>query len=314
MNKLKENAFEIATGGVLVLLLALVYFLVWQPMSTLGAKQARLEAKTKELRGLNDAKKTPEVPTQAYLELLTSRGEVEKNAISRGIEYYAEKGKKFQLFFEDAATAPDSATFLAAYTDGIRKLREEYQGKFGIKLTDPGADVNQIPPRVSTRDNLSDTDIPVAMKEFWITKAVFDACTALGIGGLQAVDFQGRTAVEKTPHPYYGKLPVQVTVELPFAKIENLVSKLLADERVPLILEELEAKKKAEPMASFKDLAVVHDFKEVGEAKKAAYQELVPEPDVVAVMKFHGLDWKGVPAEAEKKETSEDEVGNKKKK
>lgn len=300
MNKLKENIFGIAVGGACLGLLVLGYFLVFMPLTTLGQKQAELDLKLKDLKTLNDAKKTQFVPTIGYARELKQRQETDDAALKEGAQYYADRTKPFQVFFGDAAAAPDSATFFAQYQTEIDKLVAAYREKFQIAAA-AGQNPEDLAPKVSKMDlaGADEAKMAAAMKEFWIIQEVMNACVELELGGLQSIDFPGRTTVDKYPHPYYAAVAAEVQIDLPFSKKENFLTRVLESKRVPFVIESIVMRKKPEDLARYQGLELVKDFKQGDNPKAKAFDELVPEPNVSVTARLLGFDWKGIPEQVE---------------
>jgi hypothetical protein len=304
VNKLKENIFGIAVGGTVLGLLVLGYFLVFRPLQTLGERRAALDDKLKNLRTYNDAKKNPFVPTKAYADDLTSKRDADLAALSEGEQYYSERTKPFQLYFDDAATPPDPATFASRYQTLIDELVRAYREKAGISPA-PDANPEEVPPKVSKIDlvgGIDEAKMAAAMKEFWCIQEIITACMDLGLGGLQSIDFPGRTTTDKYAHPYYGTVLAQVVIDLPFSKQENLLTKLLDSKRVPFVIEAVFMTKKPEELAKHQSLGMVKDFKQNEDPRKLKYEEIVPEPNVSVTIRLLGFDWKGIPKDEPKKD------------
>ena len=61
---------------------------------------------------------------------------------------------------------------------------------------------------------LEDREITRGMKEYWITKAIFEAAAKLEIGGLRLIDFSPREKKVEGLPAHYDVIPVKVIVEL----------------------------------------------------------------------------------------------------
>jgi len=314
MNKLKENIFAIGVGGACLGLLVLGYVLIFMPLTTLGQKQAELDTKLKDLKALNDSKKTLFVPTPDYAKELARKQEADEAALKEGEQFYADRTKPFQLFFDDAATPSDSATFVSRYQTEIDKLVTAYREKFKIAAA-AGQNPDDLVPKVSKMDLAvaDETKMAAAMKEFWIIQDVLNACMELDLGGLQSVDFPGRSAVEKNPHPYYATIIAEIQIDLSFSKKENLLTKILESKRVPFVIDSIVMRKKPEDVAKYQGLELVKVFKQGENPKAKPFEELVPEPNVSVTIRLLGFDWKGIPApkEEEKKESEDKKDGKK---
>ena len=302
MNKLKENAFTIAVVAVALVMAALAYLLVVQPFLELKKTQAQIEAKKSELEKLNSPKKKW-LETEDYIEHLKKKTENVEAAFKEGVSFYDEQTKAFHLFFDGVQVQPLQDVFVNRYTDEIRKLVDDYRTKF--KITVDPQDPEKAPPTIVKMADIPEAQIPLAMKEFWVIKEVFDAVNALELGGLKTIDFPQRLLEQKDPHPYYRLVNTVVTVELPFSKLEDLLTHLLGSKTVPFILQELSFTKNDTLVGQYLSLEKTQEFKSQAEGDAASYDAANPEPVVVATLKLSAIDWKGVPEE-KKKESSEE--------
>jgi hypothetical protein len=303
MNKLKENIFGVAVGGCAVGLLILGYFLVFRPLQTLGARQTELDARLKDLKTLNDPKKTKFVPNQPYSQALEARKEADAAALKEGEAYYTERTKPFQLYFNDAPSAPDPATFVSTYETQINQLVAAYREKFQIAAAVEG-NPEEVPPVISKMDlaGADDAKRAAAMKEFWFIHEVLTACMELELGGLLSVGFPGRGTADKYAHEYYGTVLCEVLIDLPFSRKEVLLTKLLESKRVPFVIESLVMRKRPEDLGRHQSMERIKDFKQGEDHKKGGFDDHVPEPNVSVTIRLLGFDWKGIPEAAPEKE------------
>jgi Na+-transporting methylmalonyl-CoA/oxaloacetate decarboxylase gamma subunit len=299
MDKLKANIFGIAVGGIGIVLLVLAFLLVVQPLQSLGGIQSQIEEQTKKLQTLRK-KKT--IAVKEYLDHLKAKEAADNAALSEGVRTYEEQSKAFLAFFDGTNAQPDLNDFVTQYSDGIKKLIDDYRVKFKIAVEAEQAD--QAPPKVAKIDPIDESRIPLAMKEFWITSEIFAALNSLGVGGLKEIMYP-RLVEQKETVPYRAYQVVQVKVEMPFSKIENFITELYASKKVPFLLKDLSYQKTPESLGLFQALSRTEDYKDQGEAKRAGYDELVPEPGVLVSMTLLALEWQGIPAEAPAGETPE---------
>jgi len=302
MNKLKENAFAIATAGTAVVLLVMLYFFVFQPISALGQKEGELDAEIKKLEGYNNKKKTPDLPTKALVAALTERAEAVQKSLDEGMKSYDERFAAFKQFFGDSTTVGDAGDFSAKHNDAMDTAVKNYREALGIQV-DPNAPT-QLPElqRSSTTGVTDEKKLAEAMREYWIVKDVIDACTKLKLPGLQKIDLATGRQQDKQKSPYWKPIPVHVTIEMPFSQIENLLTELYASKRVPFVLETLGAARKPDTKGAYQGLEKAAQFKSLEEAKSKTYAQLAPEPNLVVDIKLYAIEWIGavaveVPAE-----------------
>ena len=292
MDKLKENIFEISLGVVGVFLLVLAYFLVYSPLSELGAKESQMKKTISDYAKFTDPKKYPFLPTKEYKDYLEKQKEVDETALKSGVAFYDEQAKEFHEYFDGSSDPPVADLFVQKYNDAIKALVDGYREKFHIK-DDPQAD--QTPPVVKKVEPITEENrmIPVAMKEYWMLKEIFDALTKHQIGGLRSIDFPGRAVEPKDAPKYYRSMNSTVQIDMPFSKIENVLTEIFQSKRVPFQWEELTYQKTPESLGQHQSLERSLPFKNETDAKAAEYSALVPEPPVLVTLKLSAFDWQG---------------------
>ncbi len=135
MDKLKENAYWISLGAIVVALLLLVWFLVvariyggsGDTVKTLGA---RLVRDLESIRALNSREY---VPTAAYEEHLTKALDRVRLNRNDGAGQYNDAQDRFRQFFNGTTVPPDAGTFAAAYHEKLEALIKNYQVEFDIE-------------------------------------------------------------------------------------------------------------------------------------------------------------------------------------
>ncbi|HZN57290.1 MAG TPA: hypothetical protein VFD71_04375 [Planctomycetota bacterium] len=311
MDKLKQNSYWIAVGATCLVLLAAAYFLVVAPLGELSAKQEELNARIDKVDAALKRKDTVSKKLKAWL---VEKNEADNQALEKGKEFYDAQGKPFDLYFNDAEAKPAVNEFSATYTDELKKLVEGYQQKFSIQpnAEDPTKTLPVIEPY--TAEALNDENIPMAMKEFWVTEEIIKACEKLELGGLQSLKFPGRTDTKVDPLPYNRRVRTEVLMSLPAAKIEDLLSELFASQRVLFEVEKLEYSRTQDTLARYATLIQSDSYKDPTEAAKSRYEDKFPDPPVALKLDLWAFDYTGVPvikeeapppAEAEpKKKTS----------
>jgi len=292
---------------VAVVLLAMLYFFVFQPISALGQKETELDAEIKKLEKYNDKKR--ELPTKKLARALEERAGAIQQSLDEGLKGYDERFASFKQFFGDAAAVGDPGTFSAQHTDAMDTAVKNYREALGITV-DPNAPA-QLPElqRMATTGITDEKKLAEAMREYWIVKDVIDACTKLKLPGLQKIDLTTGRAQDKQKSPYWKPIPAQVTIEMPFSQIENLLTELYASKRVAFVLETLGATRKPDTKGAYQGLERASQFKSVDEAKSKTYAQLAPEPNLVVDIKLYAIEWIGAaeaPVEgAPKKEPKE---------
>lgn len=314
MDKLKENIFGISLGVVGVFLLVLSYFLVYSPLSELGAKEAQVQKAIADYKKFSDPAKYKYVPTKDYKERLDQQKESDEADLKSGVAFYDEQSKLFHEYFDGSTEPPVTDIFVQKYNDSIKGLVDGYRLKFHIKV-DPGQE-DQAPPVVKKVEAITEENkmIPVAMKEYWIVKEVFDVLTKAQVGGLRSIDFPGRAVESKDAPKYYRALNAVVQVEMPFSRIENVLTELFQSKRVPFQLEELTYQKTLESLGQFQSPEKSLSFKNENDAKAAEYSALVPEPAVLVTLKLSAFDWQGgiLDEKTETPKAEAEETGNEK--
>jgi hypothetical protein len=311
MDKLKENKFWIGAIGTGLLLVGLVFWLIYLPMSELLESQ---DALAKNIRTLEKAERWEFLPTEARWKHLRAESAAEVEALNRGIHEYDTLGKRFQEYFDDAVEPPQVSDFGARYQVEFGRLIDSYQKKFQIQASDPGApatasgDQGDLPPRVNRIQvgQLDEERLPVAMKEFWIAQSVIQTCEELDLGGLQEVEFLTRDSEHKDSAETHAWRSVRVDIDLPYSQAENLLTDLLTVDRVRFRVQSLDIQKSTASLAAHKSLVIEEEFEQYSEAKAKSYMEVAPEPDVKMQLVLDAFDWKGMQPE-ELKSAADDE-------
>ena len=314
MDKLKENAYWISLGAIVVVLLLLVWFLVvariyggsGDTVRTLGAKLER------DLSSIEKFTRLDYVPTSAYEEHLQKALERVRLDHNDGAREYNDARERFSQFFDGTPEVPDAGLFASTYHEKIEELIKNYREEFGIeaRVDDEEDKVQAEVPGVDRLDQaeIVADNVPIAMKEYWIAEAIFDALTKLKIGGLQTVRFPGRLgrkdAEEENEH--FALIDVALMIEMPFSKIEDLISELFGDDRVLFVFDGLEITKSVQHLKPFMALKKVVEFENRDDADGAAYADVVDEPNVSVVLTLKVLHWKGLD-EIERSDLGDDE-------
>jgi hypothetical protein len=141
--------------------------------------------------------------------------------------------------------------------------------------------------------------IPVAMKQFWIIKAVFAACDQLKLDGLQTIDFPERpregqdTKSASESALDYSLIPVDIQIDLRYSDAKRFIAELFKDSQVPfLTLDSVKLAKTPDVLRQFATLVRSGALSATeDEARKKAYDDVVPEPKVAATISLRVLDW-----------------------
>jgi len=290
MDKLKENLFPISVAAMVIALGALIWFLIAAPLLELGDKQRLLATATTRLRNYNKAE---HVPIGRYRDHLAKQLEIYKNDVADAADFYDQKVKSFQLFFNDQELAPEQATFSADLNDRISQVLSQYQSDFGVQVVDPSAPRDG-PPTVDLFQPTLPSEIPKVMKQYWMFDEVVKACSKLEIGGLLSIKYP---APSDATHEFYNTIDVEVTVRLPYSKVEDLVSELYLSERVLFQLQKLVYRNLPTMLEPYQELVHVKEFANRSESDAEPYDMVFPEPNADAVFLFHVVDWTGVPDE-----------------
>ncbi len=289
MDKLKQNLFPISVGAVGVVLLVLAYVLVFKKFQELAGVSAKVSQETSRLKTL--VRKNP-LPVKEIEEQLEREIQSKKSALEEGIQFYEQRTRAFRTYFNNEAQPQALSTFVSEYNDGVTKLIEGYRSKFDIKVEEGAADARPTVDRVDVTD---ESRIERAMKEYWIIQEVFRAFESLGLKGLKSIAFPARDVQPKEPPPYWRTIAFTVEAQVPFSKLEDLLTQLYASPMVSLILEELTLKKTPELIIPYLPLEKEVSFQDAVAASRQPYEALVPEPDAVVTLRFTAIDWKGVP-------------------
>ncbi|MBN1444418.1 MAG: hypothetical protein JXA90_17025 [Planctomycetes bacterium] len=315
MDKLKENAFALSLTGVGIVILALAFFLIYTPLAALGRQERELADLRKKLTKFAEAELTPCTKTLKYHErnLMETQGE-----LAESLQYVETRLGRFNEYFDNVREQPDLGVFFSRYEDEIRRLVERYRTRFGITAADAEA-VAKLMPKVDVRvqNDRSDpagsvVNIPLAMKEYWVIEAIFEACEALELGGLQEISLpqrvderSSRTAAaasrrEEAAKGYFttSVFEASVKIEMPFSKLGDFLSRLYGDVRVPVVgVSSMRFVKTEEWLAKYQPLRIDVELDKEGkpvteeEAKKKTIFDV--EPPVNFDISLQVISWEG---------------------
>ncbi len=315
MDKIRENLFGIGVGASVLGFVALLYFLVIDPLLgfTGGGEEStrtKLESASNDLKRFADPKLTQLLPTKDLVQSEQSFQTRLDEAFKEAKAFYEEKAAAFNSFSESLAEAKASpASFKSSYSTEIKTLRDEYLKAYPKAAKPPEGEVKKEKepetPIVSEMDIIdNDEDVARAMKEFWIIQKVFASVNTLKLGGLQEIRFYRKkeaTAKESaSPSPLYKVIETIVRIELPPNQVEPFLAELQdttqAPSQVPLFLKSMSLYRKPESILKKRLVEKVYDKDE--DAKK---EDLIgAEPPVVAEIELWAMDWQGLPKEEPK--------------
>ena len=301
-----DNLYKIGVAGTVVVLLAAAWFLVYKPITELSEAQAALERQTTSLRNKSgqgtarrasgDAGAEAEpfyLPTAELHERLERQQEVDTKDLESAKQFYDEKAKRFSSYFDSLPSWTQGlAFFQSRFNDEIGRLQTEYRQRF--EIAPEALQVSAAPPAY-------DAEIPLAMREYWMTAEVFAALEELAIAGLQAITFPSSRDTPDTQRKYHAAMPIQFDVVMPVSKLENLVTRLLSSDRVPFVLENLELRKTPEMIDPFAqpEFPLVREMsypnRAIAEDPSQKSEALFPEPGVLVTIKLRGIYWEGIP-------------------
>ena len=293
MDKLKENLFPVSVGAIVIALGALIWFLIVSPLMELNQTQKSLDAATRKLKGYT---KMEYVPVESYEALLEQQLQALNSDLAEAAEFYDEKVKSFQLYFDDQEQAPNRASFSADLNDRINQVLAQYQSDFGVTLKDPTSP-REGPPTVQLVEPALPSEIQKVMKEYWIFDEVVKACSKLEIGGLQDISYPARNA----PKTYanHRALEVAVSVHLPYSKVEALLTELYSSPRALFQLQKLVYRNLPSMLEPYQELVKKKEFANRSESDAEPYDSVFPEPSAEALFTFHVVDWTGMPEDVD---------------
>jgi hypothetical protein len=314
MNQLKENAFAIALGAMGVAFLVLVYLWVWSPLSSVAARKQELSTTLNTLQAFD---RSPKLPTADHIRAREDQEKEDRRAYEDAVAFFGEKAERFNLYFDDVHERHLPNIFAGMYQSRLGTLVDEYRRTHGIVPVE-GVTADKLPPEVQqvSSDDIGrspDESIPWAMKQFWVTQAVFEALDKLRAGGFQSgglkkIGFGARVAVtgsaaaraaaatSESAFHNYGYLTVTVDIDLHYRALEPLLAALLRHPRVPFVeVEKLTLSRSPEVLKQYAEAVVASPtFQTREEAEAKSYDELVPEPLHQVSLSLKVLDWKGV--------------------
>lgn len=301
MDKIKENLFPISVGAIAVVLLAMIYFLVYSPLSELHSTEKSLNTQKGVIDKLANL---PMVPTKKYIDYLEQQKLTDEQDVQEALASYNERTSKFREFFGGRPEAPSLSAFTGVLNDAISDKIRQYQSDFVpdaeiVDATNPqaGRPLVEIPPP------LVEDDMPRLMREYWIFEEILDACTELQLGGLVSISYPLRLNPEKGD--FYNWQQVLVEIHMPPSKLEDLLTKLFSSERVPFVMKDVIAKNIQTYAESFVEIVKRGKFANQNESESHPYEEVVPEPPVHVTLTLNALNWTGEVTETEEDEDPE---------
>ena len=330
MDKIKENGFALALGGIGALFLVLVYVFIVGPVwgsGGLGAQEKSLTSAQKKLAEFLDKSV---LPTPAYIRNVKERTQQDEGVYRDALDRFTRRCQGFNTFFGGAENPPGVSEFTALYKDGIGRLRVGYRSRFPAIISRIDEDERQndekIPPEIDRMKDseLAETEakLPLAMKQYWIAEAVVKACEELGVDGLKKIDFPERReekprAPERSTGSSRGEpkaaappftvahetIDAEVTVEMPYGLFEDFLARLFErNTTVPFVEpRKVEMRTLPEMPTEFAKFVRVFEFPTEVKATEAETSGAtkVAEPVVEFKVTLSALSWSGVTRAAE---------------
>ena len=169
----------------------------------------------------------------------------------------------------------------------------------------------------------SEAKMRQAMKQYWISEAVFSACDQLEIGGLQSIDFpvekersSSRRSRKKsdpeapTSKVVSAKVEATVLLHMKYSKLKEFLGALYKNPRVPFLEpKSVEFGKIEDSVKDFSKFVRQQTFQSraLADAAEAAGELAVQEPLVKVRLDLVALDWKGVERVTDDSYGNEDE-------
>ena len=332
MDKLKNNLFVPGVALVALLLLGGGYLLIFVPEGELAAnskKVARAVGKRSKLL------KSKGLPTKEDGSKIKAAQVEMEETFEEAVSVFSRRCDAFHLFFADEAQVPAVSVFYAQYETAIENtttgLRAKYWEKFPIPAVE--GEEEDLEKKAPSVEMVKDTEISgpegqakmsQAMKQYWISEAVFAACHQLGIGGLQSIEFPvekertsrrgSKKAVVATPKSKasYDKVGASVLIHMEYGKLKELLAVLYKNSRVPFLEpKSVEFGKIEDSVKDFSKYIRQQPFQSraLADAAEIAGEPAAQEPLVQVRLELVALNWKGVERSEDDSENIEDEDG-----
>lgn len=321
MDKMKDNLFGLGVFLVVVVLGGAGYSLVWSPEADLAMQRKALDKAKDDLEGFISKEV---LPTEEYVRKITVAQEKMEDIFDEAVGVFQGRCEAFHLFFSDQEQVPVVSEFSGQYQDSSTSLRTKYWEKFPHKAVEgkegESAKEEEDPEkRAPIIEMVKDTDIEgpeseakmrQAMKQYWISEAVFSACDQLEIGGLQSIDFpvekersSSRRSRKKsepeapTSKVVYAKVEATVLLHMKYSKLKEFLGALYKNPRVPFLEpKSVEFGKIEDSVKDFSKFVRQQTFQSraLADAAEAAGELTVQEPLVKVRLDLVALDWKRV--------------------
>ena len=320
MDKMKDNLFGLGVFLVVVVLGGAGYSLVYSPKADLDRESEALSIANKALKGFISEEV---LPTEEYVTKITAAQEEMEDIFGEAVDVFQGRCEAFHLFFSDQAQVPAVSEFSGQYQDSSTSLRTKYWEKFPHKAVEgkEGESAQEEDPEKRTPiiEMVTDTDIEgseseakmrQAMKQYWISEAVFSACDQLEIGGLQSIDFpvekersSSRRSRKKsdpeapTSKVVYAKVEATVLLHMKYSKLKEFLGALYKNPRVPFLEpKSVEFGKIEDSVKDFSKFVRQQTFQSraLADAAEAAGELTVQDPLVKVRLDLVALDWKRV--------------------
>jgi len=331
MDKLKNNLFVPGVVLVVLLLLGGGYLLVYVPYNELEANTTKLESAESKL---NKLLKDEVVPTKEYVKKITTAQAEMEETFEAAVSAFSRRCDAFHLFFADAVQVPAVDVFYAQYETAIQNPTTGLRAKYWEKFPSPAVEGQEedLEKKAPTVAMVKDTEISgpegpakmsQAMKQYWISEAVFAACHQLDISGLQSIEFpvekervsrrrSKNSAVIEPPKSKasYDKVGASVLIHMEYSKLKELLAVLYKNSRVPFLEpKSVEFGKIEDSVKGFSKYIRQQTFQSraLADAAEKAGEPVALEPLVKVRLELVALHWKGVERSKDDSENIEDE-------
>ena len=329
MNKIKDNLFGLGVFLVVVVLAGGGYALVYSPQAALKKESGSLKTASKDLK---DFLSMDILPTPDYIQKIKNAQTEMEATFEDAIDVFQRRCEAFPLFFADQAQLPTVSAFSGQYQDSSTGLRTKYWEKFPREVVEGEEEASE--KKAPTIEMVKDTEIEgpaseakmrQAMKQYWISEAVFGACHQLEIDGLQSIEFpvererssSRRSSKKAEPEDpvskvVYAKVEASVLLHMKYSKLKDLLGALYKNPRVPFLEpKSVEFGKIEDSVKDFSKFIRQQTFQSqaLADAAEVAGEPAVEEPLVKVRLELVALDWKGV-KRSKDKDASDDKEGD----
>ena len=262
---MSDKVFWGAVGGVVVLVLAALFFLVIGPSGEYGKQSAALKSRVKSLKKFAQMD-VEELPTDALIEAHEKRLDQMKERVQATQKFYSERDERFESYL-GGLRQPDISTWTAQYSDANNALLERYKAHTAeTSLADaPWEAIRNV------------TDVLEAQKKWRCLSSLVEATLAIPGSRIRLCNSQSARNLPEYEH--FEMSRYRMIVEIPPSQMSALIEKVLADNDVNFMLSS----------ANF--------IKNLNELTTSTVRVVPPqtpensEPNVLARLEFDVMDW-----------------------